>query len=253
MPLSLTRTYIAWDYHSRAFGVAANHSYDICPAGDHFPYTYADAVFRHDQSSSEFFGAQTAWNGNGGTLTLRNRRKFYFPDSYNAKNCAQGAPTLMQDAPGHRIERKRDNHRRLQELIPPSGYKITCRYDAADRIIEAKDDLNQLRKYSYDTSGHIATVSDARHALYRFEYAPLIREAGFDPWLLTRVLDGEGQVLLENKYFLYRVCEQKLVDGQVFHYDYKLNDREVLETTVTLPTGEKNGFWFREGRRVEQK
>ena len=275
MPLSLTRTYIAWDYHSRAFGVAANHSYDICPTGDHFPYTYmdlnledgsavhmsriskgtgyADAVFRHDQSSSEFFGAQTAWNGNGWTLTLRDRRKFYFPDSYHAKNCAQGAATLMQDAQGHRIALKRDNHRNLQELISPSGYKITCQYDSADRIIAAKDDLNNVRKYSYDSSGHMETVSDARHVLYRFAYAPLIREAGFDPWLLTRVLDGEGQVLLENKYFLYRVSEQKLVDGEVFHYDYKLNGREVLETTVTLPTGEKNVFPFREGRRVEQK
>src|SRR5215472_13153768 len=42
MPLSLTRTYITWDYHSRAFGVAGNHPYDVCPTGSRFPYTYSD-------------------------------------------------------------------------------------------------------------------------------------------------------------------------------------------------------------------
>ena len=275
MPLSLTRTYIAWNQNSRAFGVATNHPYDICPTGDHFPYTYmdmnledgsavymsriskgtgyADAVFRHDKSSSEFFGAQTAWNGNGWTLTFRDGRKFYFPDSYNAKNCAQGAPTLMQDAQGHRIELKRDNRRNLEELVSPSGHTITFQYDTSDRIVEAKDDAGNVRQYFYDVNGHVDAVSNGAHVLYRFEYAPLLREAGFDPWLLTRVLDGNWSVLLENRYRWGRISEQKLSDGDIFRYDYKLNGRDVVETTVTLPTGEKKVLSFRDGRLVESK
>lgn len=275
MPLSLTRTYITWDNHNRSFGMATNHPYDIFPTGDHFPYTYmdmnledgsavymsriskgtgyADAVFRHDKTSSEFFGAQTAWNGNGWTLTLRDGRKFYFPDSYNAKNSAQGAPTMIQNAQGSRIELKRDSNRNLEELVSPSEYKIRFRYDSADRIVEAKDDLNNVRKYSYDTNGHMDVVSDGVRVLYRFEYAPLLREAGFDPWLLTRVLDGNWSVLLENRYLWGRVAEQKLSDGEVFRYDYKLNGRNVVETTVTLPTGEKKVLSFRDERLVEQK
>jgi YD repeat-containing protein len=273
MPLSLTRTYITWDYHRRAFGVAANHPYDICPTGDHFPYTYmdmnledgsavhmsriskgtgyADAVFRYDQSSSEFFGAQTAWNGNGWTLTFSDGRKFHYPDSYNAKNCAQGAPTLIEDSQGHHIELKRDTKRNLAALISPSGHTITFKYDSADRIVEAKDDLGNLRQYFYGMSGHVEAVSDATHVLYRFEYAPLIREAGYDPWLLTRVLDADWNVLLENKYHWYRVSQQKLADGEVFQYEYTLNDRDVLQTTVTLPSGEKKQFSFRDGRQIQ--
>lgn len=274
MPLSLTRTYIAWDYHGRAFGVAANHPYDICPTGDHFPYTYmdlnledgsavhmqriskgtgyADAVFRHGESFSEFFGAQTAWNGNGWTLTFRDNRKFYFPDSYQAKNCAQGAPTLVKDAQGHRIELKRDNDRKLEELISPSGHTIRFKYDASDRIVEAKDDAGNVRRYFYDVNGHIDAVSDGAHVLYRFEYAPLVREAGYDPWLMTRILDEDWRVLLENKYLWARVSEQKLADGEVFHYDYNLSGRDVLDTAVTLPSAEKKVFSFRNGRPVEQ-
>jgi hypothetical protein len=274
MPLSLTRTYITWDYHSRAFGIGANHPYDICPTGTRFPYTYqnlnledgyqvympriskgtgyADAVFRHDQTSSEFYGAQDAWNGNGWTLSLRDGSKVFFPEAYFAKNFAQGAATEMRDADGHRIRLKRDKLRNLEELRSPSGFTINFKYDG-DRIIEADDGALHIRKYSYDRAGHVETVSDGTHLLYRFEYEPLIREPGYDPWLLSRVLDGEWNVFLENKYYLYRVSEQRLADGEVFRYEYKLNDREVLQTTVTLPSGKKRQFFFRNGMLLEQK
>jgi YD repeat-containing protein len=275
MPLSLTRTYVVWDYHSRAFGVGGNHPYDIAPTGTRFPYTYqdlnlengyqihmprvskgtgyADAVFRHSDTSSEFYGAQDAWNGNGWTLTFRDGRKFYFPEAYYAKNLAQGAATEMADAQGHRIELKRDKVRNLQELISLSGRTIKFQYDGADRIVEAEDDAGHIRKYSYDRGGHVETVSDGIRVLYRFEYAPLIREAGYDPWLLTAVLDGDWNVLLRNKYLWGRVSEQRLADGEVFRYEYQLKGRDVLQTTVTLPSGEKKTFSFRDGILTEQK
>lgn len=40
MPLVLTRTYRPWFLFTRAFGMGANHPYDICPTGTRFPYTY---------------------------------------------------------------------------------------------------------------------------------------------------------------------------------------------------------------------
>ena len=268
MPLSLTRTYIVWDYHSRAFGVGGNHPYDICPTGTRFPYTYQDlnledgyqvhmpriskgtsfenAVFRHGETSSEFFGAQDAWNGNGWTFSFRDGRKFYFPEAYSAKNFAQGAATEMVDVQGHRIQLKRDRSRNLQQLTSPGGHSIKFQYDNSDRITEADDDAGHIRKYFYDYSGHVETVSDSTHVLYRFEYAPFMsRVEGYDPWLLTAVLDADGSTLLHNKYLWGRVSEQTLSDGEVFHYEYQLNGREVLQTTVTLPSGEKKQFSFR--------
>lgn len=275
MPLSLTRTYIVWDYHTRAFGVGANHPYDVCPTGSRWPYTYtdinledfyrvhmpriskgtgyADAVFRHSESSSEFYGATMAWNGNGWTLALRDGRKFIFPDSYTAKNYAQGAATEMQDAEGHRVQLKRSEVRNLEELLSPGGHRIDFKYDSQDRIVEADDDAGEIRKYTYDSRGHLETVSDGSAILYRFDYAPLMNKAGYDPWLLTAILDGSWKVLLHNKYVWGRVSEQTLADGEVFRYEYRLNGREVLQTTVTLPSGEKKVFGFREGRLVEER
>jgi len=269
MPLSLTRSYFSWNPYSRAFGIGMNHPYDICPTGTRFPYTYmnlnledgyevympriskgtgyADAVFRHDKSSSEFYGAQVAWNGNGWTMTFHDGSKIYFPEAYYAKNFAQGAPTEMVDAQGHRIQLKRNTARNLEELISPSGHKITFKYDLADRIVEAADSQGRVRKYGYDRSGHLETVSDDTRVLYRFEYQRLINQAGYDPFLLTAVLDGDWKVMLQNKYLRGLVSEQKLADGQVFHYEYKLNGSEVVQTTVTLPSGKKRLFSFRDG------
>ena len=275
MPLSLTRTYIPWDDHSRAFGVGGNHPYDVCPTGTRNPYTYmefnlegdrwlhlrriskgtgyADAVFRHEETASEFYGAQIAWNGNGWTMTFRDGRKFYFPEAYYAKNLAQGAATEMVDSAGHRIQLKRNKVRNLEELISPGGRKITFQYDAADRIVEAQDDAGHIRKYSYNSSGHVETVSDGSGVLYRFEYAPLIQEQGFDRWLLTAILDGDWNILLRNKYLRGRVSEQKLADGEVFRYEYQFKGQELVQTTVTLPSGERKALFFHDGVPIGQK
>jgi YD repeat-containing protein len=275
MPLSLTRTYIVWDNHSRAFGIGGNHPYDICPTGTRFPYTYmnlnledwyqvympriskgtgyADAVFRHSQTSSEFYGAMISWNGNGWTLKFADGRQIYFPEAYYSKTYAQGAPTAMDDGQGHRIELKRTQTRNLKELVSPGGHKIMFDYDFSDRIAEARDEDGHVRKYSYDRGGHVETVSSEAGVLYRFEYAPLMNDAGYDPWLLTTVFDGQGNPFLHNKYFLGRVSEQQFPDGQTLLYEYALQGRDVLQTTVTLPTGEKKIFPFRDGMLTEQK
>jgi len=159
----------------------------------------------------------------------------------------------MVEAEGHRIQFMRNKVRNLEELISPSGRSITFKYDAADRIVEAQDDAGHVRKYSYDSGGHVESVSDGTSVLYRFEYAPLINQPGFDRWLLTAVLDGNWNVLVRNRYLWGRVSEQKVADGEVFRYEYQLKGREVLQTTVTMPSGEKKVFSFRDGILVEGK
>lgn len=275
MPLSLTRTYVAWGHHSKAFGVGGNHPYDICPTGARNPYTYmdlnledsqyihmlriskgtgyADAVFRHSETASEFYGAQVAWSGDGWTLSLRDGSRALFPESYNAKNCAQGAPTRMLNAAGHHIELKRDRLRNLLELISPAGHTITFKYDSVDRIVEAEDDARNLRKYSYDRTGHLETVSDTNGVRYRFEYAPLLQATGFDPWLPTFVMDGQWKVLLHNKYLWGRVSEQTLANGEVYRYEYRMNGSEVLETTITTPGGDRKRFFFENGMLTREE
>jgi YD repeat-containing protein len=278
MPLSLTRTYRVWDNFLRAFGVGANHPYDICPtiaARSSFAHMdlnleddrrirfprissgtgYADAVFRHDETSSEFYGAQIAWNGDGWTLDFTDHRKFFFPEASNAKNYAQGAATEMRDEQGRHILLKRDKVRNLAELVSPGGHSITFKYDGQDRIVEAWDDAGNIRKYSYGANEHLETVSDGAHLLYRFGYQRFSQPPGWDPYFMTSVSNGRGTELLRNWYGSHtRVVKQKLADGRVYEYDY-LFDRsyDVVETTVTLPNGTKKKFFFNQGKLVRQK
>ena len=274
-PLCLTRTYFAWNPSSRAFGIGMNHPYDICPTGTRFPYTYmnlnledgyevympriskgtgyVDAVFRHDRSSSEFFGARTAWNGNGWTMTFRDGRKIYFPEAYYAKNFAQGAPTEMVDAEGHRLQLKRNAVRNLAKLISPNGHTIDFKYDSANRIVEAKDDAGDVRRYSYDRTGHLYWVSDGSKVLYRFEYQRWTNGPDNDPYLLTAVLDDDWNVLIKNEFLNGRVSKQILADGRTFKYEYQFMGTELIETTVTFPGNEKKIFSFHQGILISQK
>ena len=142
MPLSLTRTYNVWDRQMRAFGMGGNHPYDIAPTGTRFPYTYldinledgnsvhfprisqgtgfADAVYEHSTTASEFFGGRIAWNGNGWTMILGNGIVFLFPEAYHAKSLAQGAATEMRNPKGQRIRLERDAQRK-----PAPSYYFT--------------------------------------------------------------------------------------------------------------------------------
>jgi YD repeat-containing protein len=271
MPLSLTRTYRVWDSYSRAFGAGANHPYDICPTGTRRPYTYMqlnleddrpiylrriskgtgyeDAVFRHEKTSSEFYGLQVAWNGDGWTMKFLDGSRFLFPEAYYSKNYAQGAVYDMQDAAGHHIQLKRDARRNLQKLISPSGRTITFKYDDADRIIEAADEKGNVRAYSYDTSGHLQSVSDASHPLYRFEYTPSLHLAGYDPYLMTAIYDHKGRELLRNIYNESdggRISEQRLANGDVYRYEYILVGHDVVKTIVDGPMGQRR-FFFQDG------
>jgi len=277
MPLVLTRTYRPWDLNVRAFGAGTNHPYDICPTGTRFPYTYqdlnledfrqihfpriskgtgySDAVFRHSETSSEFFGAQDAWNGNGWTLEFPDGRRFLFPEAYNARSFAQGAPTDMSDSAGHHVHLNRDEVRNLKRLVSPSGHVINFQYDTANRIVEASDDAGNVRVYDYDSTGHLEMVTDKTNVLYRFRYEPLLSfERGFDPYLMTQIEDGIGTVILRNNFAdRARVSAQKLADGQVIRYEYLFKrNHEIVETTVTLPDGKQQRFFFKDGKPTKK-
>ncbi len=268
MPISLTRTYRPWDRRLSAFGIGANHPYDIAPTGSRNPYTflllnledgntihysrismgtgYADAIYRHDETSSEFYGSQVAWNGDGWTLRFTNGAEILFPESYNAKNLAQGAPVEMRDGQGHRIQLIRDSERNLTELISPSGYRLTFKYDGSARIIEARDTSGNARKYSYSPEGLLETVSDGSRILYRFGYDDLLNAPGFEKYLMTLVTDGENRPLLRNVYADgSRISQQILANGDVYRYSYDLDcTGAVRKVAVNLPNSESRSFSF---------
>jgi hypothetical protein len=96
------------------------------------------------------------------------------------------------------------------------------------------------------TAGHLQSVTDGGHLLYRFEYTRLLNW-NYDRYLMTAISDGEGRPLLRNTYTRGgQVAEQRFGDGQVIRYDYTFKDQDIVETTVQDAIGERK-FFFEHG------
>ena len=250
----LTRTYNSNDWTSanavHAFGRNTNHPYDIAPLGSRNPYTwmmlvledgdflyfdrvsrgtgFANAVYRHTETATPFYKAIQRWNGNGWTLRLADGSQIIFPESYNAKNLAQGAPIAMLNPQGERLELVRDAQRNLQEIRTPHGHWIRFTYDDSARVTRAEDDAGNWVQYKYDASGMLVSVVRSSGVERHFEY---------DGARMTGITDESKNVLLRNWYGNGDLVWQKFDDRTVYsyHYDRSLDRTYIKEAHVTLP------------------
>jgi len=254
----LTRSYRSHDWVSanpvHAFGRNANHPFDIAPIGTRNPYTYqmivledgdflyfdriskgtgyADSVFQHTETSTRFYKATQRWNGSGWTTRFADGSEIRFPESYNAKNLAQGAPTEMRDAQGNRLELHRDPQRNLQKIRTPHDHWISFSYDDLSRIKQAGDDAGHWARYEYNQDGMLksAILSSGRERHY-----------DYNGTRMTRIADETGRVLLRNWYDSEVVIQQQFANGAVYQYAYGwAPDRYYPDkVVVTLPDSAK--------------
>jgi YD repeat-containing protein len=233
----LTRSYRSHEWASasplHAFGLNTNHPLDIAPVGTRNPYThllvgledgdflyferiskgtgYADAVYQHTETSTKFYKSVISWNGDGWTLRLADGSEIRFPESYAAKNAAQGAATAILDASGNLLDLRRDPLRNLQEIRTPHGHWIRFTYDDLFRIVRAEDDAGKWTRYTYNSDGMLtdATSSSGRERHYSYQGA-----------LMTQISDERKNVLLRNWYDHSLLVRQQFGDGESYSYDY---------------------------------
>jgi len=259
MPLALNRAYGQWDDTSRAFGLGSNHSYDIFPYGDRFPYTYmnvllADSSRVHYNRISEgtsyvddvqehrgtpptvFDQSRIAWNKDHWDYTFADGRMYRFPEAYWAKRGAEGALVGMRDAAGNEIKLERDAARNLTSVTSPHGHWIRVTYEASNRISTATDDAGESKSYSYDQGGRLLEVRNkSGELLWRYDY-----ELGD----MTRV-EASGKVILAIHYKGRRMESLELGPEEIYHFDYLFNRRgDVVETMVRDPRGKISTFRF---------
>lgn len=252
MPVALTRTYSSWDRGFHAFGVGANHPYDIAPYGRRNPYTYLklvladgstvdyprvsigsgfrDAVYQHTSSAGPFYRTRIVWNGDGWDLTFTHGSQDEFPEAYWAVNLEQGALTGMRNARGEQIRFDRDPSRRLISLTSPHGRRIRFVYDAGNRILSASDDAGNTMEYTYDDGGRLRAVS---------RNGKLFRQYTYEYNRMLTVEDGSGHTLLATQYYPnYRLEQLRLADGSTwrFSFVYDKNYR-VTSADVAGPNG----------------
>jgi YD repeat-containing protein len=251
----LTRTYTSqeWDDRAHAFGRNSNHPYDIAPTGSRFPYTYitlmledgdfpyfkrisegsgySDAVFMHTESSTPFYKAIIFWNGDGWTLRLADGSEMHFPESYNAKNRAQGAPFELVDAAGNKLQLNRDRQRNLKEIRTPHGRWIRFEHDNQARIIKAEDDGGNFVQYGYNRAGLLTGVKSSSGAARHYVY---------DGSYMSDVLDERGRLLVHNLYQGRVLIGQEFANGDVYRYRYTWSPNGYYADTVVVTLPDKS-------------
>jgi YD repeat-containing protein len=238
--------------------MGTNHPYELSEFGSRYPYTYieivledaetvrfdrvskgtgfADAVYAHTATASEFYDARISWNGDGWTLALRDGHVFLLPEAYNAKTLTQAAVVEMRNAQGQRIRFDREaGTRNLRRLTSPSGHAITFEYTGSGQVDRATDDLGHSADYYYDSEKRLYAVSRSDGHAYRFAY---------NRDMLTTISDEKRRVLLEIGYTEDgRVEEERVGDGSVYHYRYMQNQKGAVEQVfVTSPDGAVYAF-----------
>ena len=254
----LTRSYRSDDWlgnwgrvnQSHAFGVNSNHPYDIAPQGSRNPYTfqmlvledgdflyfdriskgtgYADAVYQHTETSSRFYKATTSWNGGGWTTRLADGSSITFPESYNAKNLAQGAAISIRDADGNELKLNRDAQRNLKEILTPHQRRITFDYDDHARVTEAVDDAGDWTRYGYDAAGML---------IYAIHSSGHERHYSYEGALMTAIADENAHILLRNFYQRGFLTRQEYGNGDVYAYRYIVSANRMYfeKAVVTMP------------------
>lgn len=259
LELPLTRSYNSEDWldsnHLHAFGRNSNHSFDIAPLGTRNPYTemtlvmedgdffyfkrispgtgFADAVYQHTETSTRFYKATINWNGNGWSLRLTDGTEISFPESYHARNLAQGAATEIHTASGIELELRRDSHRNLQEVSAAHGHWIRFTYDDQSRITKAEDDKGDWVRYGYGADGDgmllNAIYSSGKERHYQYQGA-----------LMTTITNERGTILLRNVYKSGVLVRQEYGNGDVYGYRYIWNAKHYADgTLITLVVNRK--------------
>ncbi|MFY9555547.1 MAG: RHS repeat-associated core domain-containing protein [Blastocatellia bacterium] len=254
IPIVLSRTYRPRDTASRAFGIGANHPYNIFLAGDNVTYSYTDLIlpdggrvhyvrtspgnyftnaeFESTATPTEFYKSKIKWNGIGWDLTLKDGTLYVFGDV---------APLqYITDRYGNKLVIAHSNNQsgNITKITSPNGRWIEFTYDGSNRITQAKDNIGRIVGYTYDASGRLWKVTNPLSQVAEYTYDSSHR-------MLT-IKDARGIVYSTNQYDTNgRVTLQTQADGTTYQFAYTLDGNgKVAQTDVTDPRGKVNRVTF---------
>jgi YD repeat-containing protein len=249
MRLVLRRTYLAGDRVSRQFGVGTTHPCEWYLIGDGATYQWAelilanggrihftrtspgtsgvDPVFEHRSTPTRFFGAQLQRDPAGWAMRFRDGGVAVF------KRCPPGTAEVcsileMRDGNGHRTRYVRDASGLLTG-IQGDAHSMVFEYDAARRIVLARDSLGDVVRYSYDDGGHLSRVLGPGGAVRTYTYSDRDEMLTADEpgWRIVNEYDAASRVIRQ----VTRVTGSDATG--VISFDYTVRDGSVVQTDIT--------------------
>lgn len=190
LPLELSRVVRTQDVRSRAFGIGGNHSLNIWPVGNTWPFTwidliledggrlhyrrsdwgasYWDATYVVERTITDFYSSYIVWNWPGWKLFRQDGMAYIFPDGGGVQRPEQGALVGLQDASGNALRLRRESTGNLQSAASSDGPWIHFQYDARYRVTVAQENDGREFHYRYNADGCLEEVEDAEHHVTRY-------------------------------------------------------------------------------------
>jgi YD repeat-containing protein len=247
--LQFTRIYRNQDDYHRAFGVGADHEFDMFLGGRmgiaidlilagghriHFVHQAPKTGQRGDTYVPERFGQEGYVDMVlvGSTWQVRRVDGWTFFFSY----CPQALPQYVTvltgfiDSAGRKYELKRDSFGALEEVRSPSGAWLHVENDSEHRIRRITGSDGRSMQYEYDDKGQLirATASDGAVDSYAYD----------DKGQMLTAAHGNGKPVLTNEYYVDGyIKSQTMQDGERFEYHYFRDGNINREAYIIDPNG----------------
>jgi predicted Zn-dependent protease len=252
LPLELSRVVRTQDSRSRAFGIGGNHSLNIWPVGNKWPFTwmdliledggryhyrrsdwgvgYWDAVYAVEPTTTDFYSSYVTWNWPGWKLVRQDGRTYFFPDGGGVQRPEQGALIGVQDAWGDTLRLQRESTGNLVNASSGIGW-VRFQYDSHYRVTEARGSAGHEVLYRYSEEGCLEEVEDAEHHLTKYGH-----EGARCP--TSMAIDGR---LIWTAQFdkADRVTKLELANGGTYEFTYTLGHSGTI-TRVDIKDAREN-------------
>lgn len=248
--LILRRTYLSGYRASKQFGVGTTHTGEeyLIGDGERFQWvslilargsrinfrrvsagtTFLNAMYVHDETPTEWQGAQLGWAGLGWVLRKRDGSVALY------RGCGPGSicSIVQSRGPdGKVVHYRRDSAGRLREMDDGSDRWIAFEYDEQNRIVRAHDSNGREVRYEYDGKGRLTRATASTGVVHRYTHTDLDELATID----------EPGTSIQNEFENGRVVRQvnRYPDGDplVFRFRYDLEAGRVVRTDTSRSDG----------------
>ena len=237
LPLELSRVVRTQDSRSRVFGIGGNHSLNIFPVGNTWPFTwmdliledggrlhyrrsdwgasYWDAIYGAEPTITDFYSSYVTWNWPGWKLVRQDGRTYVFPDGGGVQRPEQAALIGVQDASGNTLRLQRESTGNLRSASSGGGRWIHFQYDSHYRMTEAQENDGREFLYRYNAHGCLEEVEDAEHHVTKYGH-----EGARCP--TSMAIDGH-QIWSAQFDKADRVIELELADAGTYRFAYSVD------------------------------
>ncbi|HJR58907.1 MAG TPA: DUF6531 domain-containing protein [Vicinamibacterales bacterium] len=259
--LILRRTYLSGYRVSKQFGIGATHNGEeyLIGDGDSFQWvsvilasgsrinfrrtsagaSLLNAMYLHDETPTEWHGAQLGWTGLNWALRKRDGSVALFQSCGPASICSI---IQSRDSDGHITYYRRNPAGQLLKIDDGGDRWIAFEYDAHARISRAQASTGRHVRYEYDARGRLAGVVASDGAVHRYTYTGRDELATIE----------EPGTSIENLYEGGRCVRQvnRYPDSEPYTFDftYHVENGALVRTDTKRSDGTWTRYVWGEGR-----